>query len=368
MRTKRMDNGYLGSLLCKLNRLTAIVALMTVAGQGIAVAKRITGNVESNQQSLVEVRMMLEKVTLMETRLEELKRLEPVLKAEVRVVTKLAAKAQTGKERRIATQKIRDAENNAIAVIKELRSLRKQLDSHRLEVSLAQHEAGLSSPFGLGGEFEKSLVATPRKRDLLNEKMPETLFGKQEINQTKLDGKNKETKLARLNKDLDDLNKSLGRGNREEMLLEARDSPPIKKSPMSLEEELNDLEKELIARRGGTSQKQMKNRDTWESNKGKDDDRIVIASKLRKERPPNIRKMTKLKGETRKKLDVLNIHFQNALEDQQNACFYLLDTIASDTWTEQSENSAFESYEDARDKVLEIIHKIDSYEKSLVTQ
>ena len=58
------------------------------------------------------------KVMNLKKRISELEVLEPILKAEVLSVTKMAANADTLKERKQATARIREAEDNAISVIR----------------------------------------------------------------------------------------------------------------------------------------------------------------------------------------------------------------------------------------------------------
>ena len=91
-----------------------------------------------NQQQLANLEQASRKEMKLEQRIRELEVLEPILKAEVLTVTKMAANARTVKERKQATKRIREAENNAIAVIKELRALRRQLEATRAEVMLAR--------------------------------------------------------------------------------------------------------------------------------------------------------------------------------------------------------------------------------------
>ena len=82
-------------------------------------------------------------VSKIENRIRELEVLEPALKAEVLAVTKMAAKANTIKERKAATKRIRESENNAIAVIKELKGLRRELEAAKGEELLARNAAGM---------------------------------------------------------------------------------------------------------------------------------------------------------------------------------------------------------------------------------
>ena len=100
---------------------------------------------KSRKQALASAKELTQRAQKIERRINELEVLEPVLKAEVLTVTKMAAKATRLDERKIATKRIRDAENDAIAVIRELKALRREFDAVKGEAILARNEAGLGT-------------------------------------------------------------------------------------------------------------------------------------------------------------------------------------------------------------------------------
>ena len=117
-----------------------------------------TRKTKSHKQAMTDVKELNRRLLKIERRISELEVLEPVLKAEVLTVTKMAANATTLKERKEASKRIREAENNAIAVIRELKALHREFDAVKDETMLARKAAGLGSEFAkLGSGDARSL-------------------------------------------------------------------------------------------------------------------------------------------------------------------------------------------------------------------
>lgn len=114
---------------------------------------------QGGKKSLDEKGALADKLLKLQRDVRDLTVLEPTLKAEVITVTKMASTAQTAKERRIATKKIRNAENNYIALVKEIRDLKKRIEVAKLELQSAgtdkQMIAKIQSRSIKGKEFMK---------------------------------------------------------------------------------------------------------------------------------------------------------------------------------------------------------------------
>ena len=105
-------NGLITTLRQHLRtRISSIFGVFLVAlsfSSNTSFGEGITIDSQVGKKAINQVEKLFENASYMEKRITELERLEPILKAEVRAVTKLAAKASSSKDRRLATKRIRE--------------------------------------------------------------------------------------------------------------------------------------------------------------------------------------------------------------------------------------------------------------------
>ena len=88
-----------------------------------------------------------------------------------------------------------------------------------------------------------------------------------------------------------------------------------------------------------------------------------LGAKIKKSEPPRKDNMRKrILDSSSAKPETLRINFKNALEDQRQACFDLLDAITSASWSEQSEKKALDNYYAARSHVQRIVDQMEKQE------
>ena len=144
----------IGILLYNMFLVVPVLAAKNeaISGENLLLAKKFETSQEypsprrkgkAEKQQMANLEEASRKLMKLEKRISELEVLEPILKAEVLSVTKMAANASTLKERKLATARIREAEDKAIAVIKELRALRKQHVASEAQVALAKESKGM---------------------------------------------------------------------------------------------------------------------------------------------------------------------------------------------------------------------------------
>lgn len=253
----------------------------------------------------------------LEKRINELKILEPSLKAEVITVTKMASAAKTTKERRTATQKIRDAENKYISAVKELRILNKKVEIARLELKNAGADKEMIAKIKSMASESSGLAKKSIQVDRTQSKDSPTRRG---ITSKKAIKEPMDSSIAKTQ-------------GKKKMRFPWLKKKQVTEEEIDLEDPLAELERELTARSKGG-----------------------VGPVATLKRQPTMRPL--------KSVNVLRIAYNKSLQEESEACFQLMDAYTSKKIPKFKELAADKEYTETRMSLKKVIKELERAERN----